>query len=229
MSILEKRLDRLDPDWQGKLYLVDWDEVDAWAKAQEEEERRAVIEPKEPDTKGQSNSKNQPNPKYMSFDINQLNKIGWEFADNSIIAGLNDAIIRLNLNTPKKVLFFLATITHESDGGKKLKQSGSTWKYRGSGYIQITGEKRYKAFAQYMNDPRILNIGADYVAKEYPWESAIWYWGIHRDINKIIDGGADFEKVTEYIRKMGEPLSDKRKQAYENIKNTLFASYDIDE
>gem|GEM_PF-6521539 len=61
MSILEKRLDRLDPDWQGKLYLVDWDEVDAWAKAQEEEETREEGE-EIPDEETPENEEDQNQP-----------------------------------------------------------------------------------------------------------------------------------------------------------------------
>ncbi len=235
IMVVDKRLRQ--PGW-NVLTFWDWSEVDDWERAQliRDDAKNASAEKQARDEAAAEAKaevkveKNQIDNKgrYMSFNTNQLRDIGWKSANDSIVTGLNEAIVRLNLNTPEKVLYFLATIAHESNSGEKLTQSGTNWKYRGSGYIQITGEKRYRAFSQYMNDPDILNKGADYVAEKYPWESAIWYWDVHRNINAVIDAGGDFAKVTEYVKQFGEPVSDKRKQAYENIKNALFADYDID-
>lgn len=39
-----------------------------------------------------------------------------------------------------------------------------------------------------MDDQKIIEKGADYVAEKYPWEAAGYFWDLH-DINSIIKKG----------------------------------------
>ena len=59
-------------------------------------------------------------------------------------------------------------------------------KYRGGGYIQLTGKYNYKQFAEEMNDPRILTEGYRYVAEKYPWEASAFWWKINH-MNRLVD------------------------------------------
>ncbi len=229
IGAVEARLSEISPDWETVWDIWDWSEVDAWEKEQEEAAQRAENEAYRKQLESLVYPDALPVENNISIAKEQLELIGWKNINESVVAGLNYAIEALKLDTPRKVLYFLATIAHESYFGERLTQKGSTSKYRGSGYIQISGEKRYRAFSEYMNDPDILKQGADYVAERYPWESAIWYWGVHRKITPIIDDGGDFSKVTEYVKSFDEPPSSRRKQDYEYIKNILFDDYDIND
>ena len=75
------------------------------------------------------------------------------------------------------------------------KGAGEGFKFRGAGYIQVTGRRNYQAFADAMNDQEIVNQGADYVVKNYAWEAA-GYWWQNNGMNAIIDQGTSVREVT---------------------------------
>ncbi|MFX1666937.1 glycoside hydrolase family 19 protein [Riemerella anatipestifer] len=58
--------------------------------------------------------------------------------------------------------------------GNGNETSGDGWKYRGRGYIQLTGKNNYKAFSQFIGEDCVSN--PDLVATKYPYESAIWFF-----------------------------------------------------
>ena len=81
--------------------------------------------------------------------------------------------------------------------------SGDGWKYRGRGFIQLTGRINYAAFDKSVDDDIVAN--PDYVATKYPLLSAGWFWrsrGIPKTnsteitdaavmrITKIVNGGS---------------------------------------
>ena len=53
-------------------------------------------------------------------------------------------------------------------------QAGDGSRYRGAGYIQITGRYNYQAFANYVGDSQVMG-GYTYVASNYAARSAT-YW-----------------------------------------------------
>lgn len=68
--------------------------------------------------------------------------------------------------------------------GNRSEQSGDGWKFRGRGYIQLTGHDNYTAFDKTVADDLIAN--PDFVATKYPLESAGWFWN-KNDLNKVAD------------------------------------------
>ena len=42
--------------------------------------------------------------------------------------------------------------------GNGAESSGDGWKYRGRGFIQLTGKKNYRAFAKWIVDDRIIEV-----------------------------------------------------------------------
>lgn len=88
---------------------------------------------------------------------------------------------------------FLAQVLHETGGLVYTKeiasgqayekredlgnnQLGDGKKYKGGGGLQLTGKYNYIEFSKAMNDPEIVRLGVDYLAKNYFWESAVFYW-----------------------------------------------------
>ena len=76
------------------------------------------------------------------------------------------------------------------------EQSGDGWKYRGRGFIQITGKENYYNLSiytgiDYLNNPDLLLNEADSMI------SAVWYWN-KRNLNKYADMD-DIKQITRRI------------------------------
>ena len=74
--------------------------------------------------------------------------------------------------------------------------SGDGWKYRGRGFIQLTGKNNYKALSNdtnidYLNNPDWLLREADAMI------AALWYWDTN-NLNKWADLG-DIDTVSDII------------------------------
>ena len=77
------------------------------------------------------------------------------------------------------------------DNGDEASKEG--WKFRGRGYIQLTGKGNYTKFTKFIGEDCIVN--PDLVATKYPLASAAFFF----DSNKlwsICDKGADDDTVT---------------------------------
>lgn len=83
--------------------------------------------------------------------------------------------------------------------GNGSEASKEGYKYRGRGYIQLTGKDNYAAFDKVVSDDVLAN--PDLVASKYPLLSAGWYWN-SRSINASADKGSSTAVVTEVTRKV---------------------------
>lgn len=73
------------------------------------------------------------------------------------------------------------------------------FKFRGRGYLQLTGKNNYDAFDKFVTEDIISN--PDLVAKKYPLLSAAWFF--HKNnINSISDKGATDEVVTMVTKRV---------------------------
>jgi putative chitinase len=77
--------------------------------------------------------------------------------------------------------------------GDEASQDG--WKYRGRGYIQLTGKNNYAALNDQLPEDILKN--PDLVATKYPMLSAAWFWDKNK-INEICDNGT-IEDVTRKV------------------------------
>lgn len=91
--------------------------------------------------------------------------------------------------------------------GNGDEQSGDGWKFRGRGYIQLTGHDNYISFDKEVVDNLIIN--PDFVATKYPLESAGWFWS-QKGLNKIADTD-NIESVTKLINGGLNGLDNRRK------------------
>lgn len=82
----------------------------------------------------------------------------------------------------------IANIVYSNRMGNGDKASGDGWKYRGAGYIQLTGKSNYKAFGDYIGVDLLKEPGL--VATKYPLTSAAWYFEV-RKLWSIADLGID--------------------------------------
>ena len=93
----------------------------------------------------------------------------------------------------------IANIVYASRMGNGDKSSGDGWKFRGRGYIQLTGKDNYKAFDAVVAENILEN--PDLVATKYPLMSAGWFF--HKNgLHKIADQGATDAVVTSVTKRV---------------------------
>ena len=83
--------------------------------------------------------------------------------------------------------------------GNGPEASGEGYKFRGRGYIQLTGKDNYSAFDKVVAE-NILET-PDLVATKYPLLSAAWFWN-SRKLNELADKGATDVEVTSITKKV---------------------------
>lgn len=83
--------------------------------------------------------------------------------------------------------------------GNGDEDSQEGYKYRGRGYIQLTGKDNYSAFHNTVDDD-ILN-NPDLVSDQYALLSAAWFWH-SRSLNTLADKGNSDAVVTEITKKV---------------------------
>lgn len=142
------------------------------------------------------------------------------------IEELNAAMTRFGITSRANVRHFLAQISHESGGGRWMEElaSGTAYegrsdlgnafegdgvKFKGAGYLQITGRYNYTLFAKAVNDPKVLELGCPYVAKTYPVTSAAWWWAEVGKLIPYVDAGITVKQVTLVVNGGSNGLRDR--------------------
>jgi putative chitinase len=93
----------------------------------------------------------------------------------------------------------IANLVYGARMGNGPEASGEGYKFRGRGYIQLTGKDNYKAFDAVVAESIIDN--PDLVATKYPLLSAAWFF--HKNgLHKIADQGATDAVVTSVTKRV---------------------------
>ena len=93
----------------------------------------------------------------------------------------------------------IANLVYGGRMGNGPEASGEGYKFRGRGYIQLTGKDNYKAFDAVVPEDILAN--PDLVASKYPLLSAAWFF--HKNgLHKIADKGATDAVVTEVTKRV---------------------------
>ena len=93
----------------------------------------------------------------------------------------------------------IAARVYGSRMGNGDESTGEGYKFRGRGYIQLTGKSNYTNFAKFIGEDTVAN--PDLVATKYPLASAAFFF----DSNKlwsICDKGADEATVTAVTKRV---------------------------
>lgn len=93
----------------------------------------------------------------------------------------------------------IANIVYANRMGNGDRASGDGYKFRGRGYIQITGKINYKAFSDYTGIDFVSNPND--VAFKYPLASAAWYFE-SRNLWNICDKGMDEATIKELTKRI---------------------------
>jgi putative chitinase len=160
--------------------------------------------------------------------LHQLAEI-WEcneyLIEDEEITELNKCLELFKINTPNRIRHFLSQTAHESGGGKWKKElsdgrylenredlgnfnEGDGPRYKGAGYIQMTGRYNYQKFADYIKDPEVMN-GYEYVAQNYPFASAGFWWESN-NMNELCDTNPTVDQVTRRVNGGYNGLEDRK-------------------
>jgi putative chitinase len=138
--------------------------------------------------------------------------------DDKLFNGLINCLKTFDITTPNRIRHFFAQTAHESgqlqwmaeiadgsayEGRRDLGNiyPGDGRKFKGVGPIQVTGRNNYQAFANAVNDPRVME-GWQYVMSAYTFEPSGFWWKMNR-VNQMIDAGASVEKVSRQVNRGG--------------------------
>lgn len=127
---------------------------------------------------------------------------------------LDECLKRFDITTVQRVRHFLSQIAHESaglrfmveihdgsnyEGRKDLGNTrpGDGKKFRGVDAIQMTGKANYQAFANYMDDQRVMQ-GWSYVSERYLFLPSGFWW-MNNKMNELCDCGATVEQITRRV------------------------------
>ena len=83
--------------------------------------------------------------------------------------------------------------------GNGPETSGEGFKFRGRGYIQLTGKQNYTAFDLAVEDDILAN--PDLVSSKHALSSAAWFWK-KNGLNLIADTGSSTEVVTKITKRV---------------------------
>jgi putative chitinase len=83
--------------------------------------------------------------------------------------------------------------------GNGPEASGEGFKFRGRGYIQLTGKSNYAAFDAAVPDDILAN--PDLVSTKHALASAAWFWK-KNGLNLIADTGSSAEVVTKITKRV---------------------------
>jgi putative chitinase len=154
----------------------------------------------------------------------------WNCGENLIkdeeIDEMNSGLNFFKINTPIRIRHFLSQISHESGGGRYKEelasgadyegrsdlgntQAGDGKKFKGAGYIQMTGRANYQAFSNYIKDPKVME-GVSYVANKYPMTSAGFWWH-NNHMNELCDKNPSVDQVTLRVNGGYNGLDDRKK------------------
>jgi putative chitinase len=107
--------------------------------------------------------------------------------------------------TPEKAALYerkpekIANLVYGGRMGNGAESTGEGYKFRGRGYIQLTGKDNYKAFDAVVEEN--LLESPDLVATKYPLLSAAWFF--HKNgLHKMADGGATDAVVTSVTKRV---------------------------
>ena len=98
----------------------------------------------------------------------------------------------------------IASLVYANRMGNGDEESIEGYKYRGRGYIQLTGKNNYLLFNKSLNDAGMdvdIVDNPDLVATTYPLASAGWFFDKNK-LNEIADIGSTKEIITRITKRV---------------------------
>ena len=148
-----------------------------------------------------------------------------ELIEDREIDELNQCLHDFEITTTERIRHFLSQTGHESGGGKWKVELSDGWylegrtdigntepgdgpKYKGAGYLQMTGRANFQRFADDIDDQSVMQ-GCQYVADNYPFTSAGFWWK-DNEMNALCDTDPSVDQVTLRVNGGYNGLADRK-------------------
>lgn len=99
----------------------------------------------------------------------------------------------------------IANRVYANRNGNGNEESGDGWKYRGRGFIQLTGKSNYTMYNQLCPDNVLDN--PDLVATRYPLDSSAVFWE-YNNLNLQADMGNTVDTIKKITKKINGGYND---------------------
>jgi putative chitinase len=106
---------------------------------------------------------------------------------------------RLKAKTLSRNPQAIANFVYANQNGNGNEASGDGWKYRGAGYIQLTGRANFKRFSDFIGEDCVAK--PELVATKYPLASAAFFFNVN-NLWVICDRGTTDEVVTSVTKRI---------------------------
>jgi hypothetical protein len=114
-----------------------------------------------------------------------LKDFGWVSVSKSELEHINKVLYDYGITNMASIRLFFVICAHESNFGKDPLEKGTDSYFvnksygkneRGAGAIHLTNKDAHKKFLNSIGDGFSGNDTASYIANNYMWESAAWFW-----------------------------------------------------
>jgi len=114
----------------------------------------------------------------------------------------------------------IASRVYGSRMGNGDETSKEGWKFRGRGYIQLTGKQNYQVFSNFIGEDCVAN--PDLVATKYPLGSAAFFFN-NTSLWNVCDEGVSEEVVTKVSKRVNGGYNglDHRKSEFKRFEKLL--------
>ena len=158
-----------------------------------------------------------------------------KYLPDELMDDLADACSTFHINTPLRLGYFLGQVGEESAGLRYPLEiasgaayewrsdlgnthAGDGMKFKGAGFIQVTGRHNHQKFADYMAgqgkaDPMIMEKGSAYSGNRYPW-SISGHWWFSNGMNELCDSRPDVDIVGRRVNGVMPPRGAAERRAY---------------
>ncbi|HEX6342079.1 glycoside hydrolase family 19 protein [Umezawaea sp.] len=124
--------------------------------------------------------------------------IGSEDVVEEGLDSLNQAMDDGEINNPARIAAFLATLRNESGFRYDAGEAGQSGRYRGRGYIQLTGDFNYRSAGQWLGYDLLADPDAA-ASLERSGQIARWYWTVARPNTNELADDLDMGRVDSNI------------------------------
>ena len=99
--------------------------------------------------------------------------------------------------------------------GGRMGNDGEGYKWRGRGFLQLTGKDNYSRFAADMDIGSVMD-NPDLVEDEYAFDTAVWFFKTNKLFNIADEGVTDdvIRKITKRVNGGTHGLADREKQTH---------------
>lgn len=99
--------------------------------------------------------------------------------------------------------------------GGRMGNDGEGYKWRGRGFLQLTGRDNYSRFAADMDIGSVMD-NPDLVEDEYAFDTAVWFFKTNKLFNIADEGVTDdvIRKITKRVNGGTHGLADREKQTH---------------